>query len=90
MRIWTKRATRSIGAVWRGRGARIALLELLKRGLERERRVRFVFHPCNCLDYFASDLCASPSSSGLIRSSGSGNTIVDDLPLLDMSASVCR
>src|SRR6185437_6827163 len=30
------------------------------------------------------------SSSGLIRSSGSGNTMVEALPLLDMSASVCR
>ena len=30
------------------------------------------------------------SISGRIRSSGSGNTMVEDLPLLDMSASVCR
>jgi hypothetical protein len=30
------------------------------------------------------------SISGLIRSSGSGNTMIEDLPLLDMSAIVCR
>ncbi len=30
------------------------------------------------------------SISGLIRSNGSGNTMIEDLPLLDMSASVCR
>lgn len=30
------------------------------------------------------------SISGRIRSSGSGNTTVEDLPPLDMSASVCR
>lgn len=28
--------------------------------------------------------------SGLMRSKGNGNTMVEDLPLLDMSASVCR
>ena len=32
----------------------------------------------------------SASISGLMRSKGNGNTMVEDLPLLDMSASVCR
>lgn len=36
------------------------------------------------------DLRGSMSISGVIRSSGNGNTMVEDLPLLDMSASVCR
>lgn len=42
---------------------------------------------CGALDY---DFDGKASISGLIKSSGSGNTMVEDLPLLDMSAMVCR
>ena len=83
-------ATRRCAFRLRQRQLEIDLRQLLRRYLARpllDLRGWGIPRP---LRYFGPDLCAIPSSNGLIKSSGNGNTIVEALPLLDMSAKVCK
>jgi len=75
----------------------------LRRRLERmrcvsagnpHRKVAEPAHECGLTTETSAqlqpDFDGNASISGLMRSSGSGNTMIEDLPLLDMSAIVCR